>query len=538
MFEMVRNNGTVRKVWGYGIETIMESPDPLDLSSVRSLFPHIPKEVFAPSSKKPVDILMGNNFLGLHPDGGIGRDAFGDMRAYQSQFGLGWVLAGTHPDIKPGSSKLSANALNLARIFKCEVIPELLPSIWEGECLGVLPPKRCGKCLRCSQSSDPGLIHSRKEQEELENMTEMRKYCPVEDIHYVARELNPADVGTRGFAKVADLGPDSFWQRGPAFLCSRRDLWPVSRDFVREEVPDDEVRGKTVSQPVFCAWLRATYMNSSVRDVPLPDLWHAVLRAIQYSNNLDKVLRILAMVIVGWKMKSEGHPPTKEGVEVISAGNLESAEKLFLLSAMPETVSAAQAGKLVSLNPEKAGAIIVTSGRIGEESLSRILGVPYLPILMASSRAAYLYMVRAHEEEFGTVHCSVAETLLLSLALPPGVELSYPELVTLLARISYTVNSRPLGLANVSQSDNQEDIMMPISPNMMLLSRSSSNSPPMEYSPDDKFCASLSYVAQVEKEWWDRWIKTVLPTLFKYKRWKTKQRNLEVGELVMLKYPG
>ena len=90
------------------------------------------------------------------------------MRAYQSQFGLGWVLAGTHLDIRPGRSMLSANALNLARIFKCEVVPELLPSFWEGECLGVLPPKRCGKCLRCSQCSDPGLIHSRKEQEELE----------------------------------------------------------------------------------------------------------------------------------------------------------------------------------------------------------------------------------------------------------------------------------------------------------------------------------------------------------------------------------
>ena len=75
----------------------------------------------------------------------------------------------------------------------------------------------------------------------------------------------------------------------------------------------------------------------------------------------------------------------------------------------------------------------------------------------------------------------------LSMSLRPGVELNYPELVTLLARISYTVNSRPLGLANVSQSDHQEDMMMPLTPNMMLLSRSSSNSPPMEYSPDERF---------------------------------------------------
>ena len=34
----------------------------------------------------------------------------------------------------------------------------------------------------------------------------------------------------------------------------------------------------------------------------------------------------------------------------------------------------------------------------------------------------------------------------LSLALAPGVDLTYPEMVTLPAKISYTVNARPLGL--------------------------------------------------------------------------------------------
>ena len=52
----------------------------------------------------------------------------------------------------------------------------------------------------------------------VENMTEMRRYCPVEDISYVASEMNPAVVGTRGSARVADLGPDSFWYRGPHFF--------------------------------------------------------------------------------------------------------------------------------------------------------------------------------------------------------------------------------------------------------------------------------------------------------------------------------
>ena len=1258
MFTMVLNNGFERKVWAYGIDSIMAPPDPLDLTCLRTLFPPIPKEVFAPTEKKPVDILMGNNFLGLHPDGGLGRDAVGDMRAYQSQFGLGWVLAGTHPDIKPGVVQLSYCAFNISRTFRCEVVPEMLPSFWEGECLGVLPPKRCGRCLRCRQCSDPALIFSRKEQEEfemlensvklekgqinvrypfkidphclpnnrrcvvkmaekmearllksgqlsyynkefqkvldrgavvklsqeeienwkgpvnyishhgveqdsqttplrivtnsslkngvrslneclvkgpkslnsmlditlrfrchdsglvfdltkaynamktgpverhlrrfiwrfdpsgvwedyafdvvafgdlpaanlleiarnmvaddgqhidpeaarkikedsyvddnvgggtdeevrrmqgvrlpdgsysgtmrqildrgslkmkvmvrtgetdeevknlignkvfgykwdattdlmesvfnvfltnkkrkarsqpaltadsldllesssltkriclgitngfldflgiacpftlrfkllmrqffeeknvkmkwedkvpddmveawkdliaeavktsslcfprcvkpggaigaplvvqfsdgafpafcastylqwrvpclhglnecsedyvanlllakarvtplsgytvprselagavlgtrlalttvkalqteismkpkgvvmlsdskctisavetstralkpffhnrvseiIENMTEIKKYCPVEDISFIASEMNPADIGTRGTARVDDLGPDSFWYKGPQFLCSRRDLWPDSRDFIRAEIPDDEVRGKPVSQPVFLACMRATFMSSSSLTLsPLPDLWLAVMRVMKYSNNLSKVLRILAMVIAGWKLKSKGELLNRESVENISPFNLEAAEKLVLISAMPETATAAKEGKLVSLNPEKAGCLIVTRGRLGEESLSRILGVPYLPILMASSRAAHLYVVRAHEGESGSVHCSVAETLArcrvrvwivrardlckkvvsgcmscrrrkiklvgqqmgkvkeesltvcrpwtyisldfagpvkvkgavnarakkkcwilvyccrstkavellatlgydtgsfllkheefvarhgapstivsdrgtqlvsagrilavkaaegekespnkwdwsritrenhastwtfvpigsphynglpeatikvlkrtLSMTLGPGVELNYPELVTLLARISNSVNSRPLGLTNVSQSDHQEDTMMPITPNMMLLSRSSSNSPPMEYSADDRFCARLAFVAQVEKEWWERWIKVVLPTLFSYKRWKMKTKNLEVGEIVLLKYPG
>ena len=125
----------------------------------------------------------------------------------------------------------------------------------------------------------------------------------------------------------------------------------------------------------------------------------------------------------------------------------------------------------------------------------------------------------------------------LSLALHTGVVLSYPELVTLLARISCSVNSRPLGLASVSPSSQQEDHMVPLTPNMMLLARSSNSSPTIEYSDDDRFCRRLAYVGEVEKEWWGRWVTQVLPTLFSYKKWKVKKENIKVGELVMLHYP-
>ena len=73
---------------------------------------------------------------------------------------------------------------------------------------------------------------------------------------------------------------------------------------------------------------------------------------------------------------------------------------------------------------------------------------------------------------------------------------------------------------------------------MMLLGRSSSVSPPMTYNANEKFCARLAFVAEVEKDWWRSWVKQVLLTLFSYKKWKKSQGNIQVCEIVMLHYPG
>ena len=80
--------------------------------------------------------------------------------------------------------------------------------------------------------------------------------------------------------------------------------------------------------------------------------------------------------------------------------------------------------------------------------------------------------------------------------------------------------------------------MLPLIPNMLLLWGSSNISPPLDYSSDERYCQRLAYVSQVEEDWWKRWYRQVLPTLFPYKRWKRKQNNLCVGDIVLLHYPG
>ena len=507
---------------------------------------------------------------------------------------------------------------------------------------------------------------------------------------------------------MGDIGPDSQWQTGPSFLSSRRETWPVSREFLKNKIdlPDQELRSKNLN--IFAAVKASSNLKVCSE---MPKLWKTITDILLYTDSLNKVLNILCRVIRGYKSGTSIENISKDPV----ASELQQAEKLVLLSAMPLTYQAFEQGKLESLMAYKKGSIIVTTGRFGEKSLSALLGVSHLPILMPSSRAAFLFMVRAHRGNDDLVHKSAVETLarsrehvwivrgktlaksvvkgckkcakdkkemcsqqiakmkpenlemckpwtyisldfagpvkvkgivnprtrkkcwilvyvcrntkavcLLATAgydtasfllrheefvarhgapkeivsdqgsqliaagdiissmqvpynwdwskvekenrssvwkfvpvssqhhnglpeamvkalkralnntLQSGEVLTYDELVTLLARISSSINSRPLGLSSTSNSDQQEDILLPLTPNHMLLGRSSPETPHMEYSKNDKFCNRVALVAKIEDEWWRRWKIHVLPTLFPARKWKKAEENLIVGDIVLL----
>ena len=126
----------------------------------------------------------------------------------------------------------------------------------------------------------------------------------------------------------------------------------------------------------------------------------------------------------------------------------------------------------------------------------------------------------------------------LKHALVPGVELTFGEMTTLLAEISFTVNCRPLGLAPVSGDSQQEDNLSPLTPNMLLLGRTNDDGLPLDYKSDDRFTTRLGYVSEVYGCWWSKWIKTVLPTLMPVRRWKFRKPNLSKGDVVMMLYSG
>ena len=199
--------GEKHAVWGYGLETIIEPEDPVDMSPVSYLFPHIPGEVFRSLPKKRVDILIGLNFNGLHPSGGERENCIGNLKVLSTIFGsTGWVLDGSHPLLSCSSLKFSSSVARL-RVAKVAVspilsveelpeflpvtsakmvttpscayggerLPELLPDYWDRDQLSVLPPRRCEKCRQCADKgkcSEQHQLRTLKEEAELKMISD------------------------------------------------------------------------------------------------------------------------------------------------------------------------------------------------------------------------------------------------------------------------------------------------------------------------------------------------------------------------------
>ena len=249
-----------------------------------------------------------------------------------------------------------------------------------------------------------------------ENISEMSKFGSVEDVQYVPSELNPSDLSTRATAKICELGLDSLHQTVPKFLCFPRSEWPVSRYFSFTDLPTDEF--KVRNKIVFSEAVRANFCNSGTI-VFSNNPWQAIEQFIHYSNDLKIIIRILVRylrgLMLGFKHKIAMNIENVAAYNLLASEptkvELESAENLLLLHGMVFTKDALEKGKLASLLPNREGKLIVTRGRLGEVSLQRLLGVSFLPILMANSRVAHLYMVHGHCGEFGLVHRSTVSTL-------------------------------------------------------------------------------------------------------------------------------
>ena len=77
-----------------------------------------------------------------------------------------------------------------------------------------------------------------------ENKSAIEKYTKVEDVHHCKSGDNGADIATRDKADMKTLELEGEWLAGPSYLKQPRSNWPFSREFLRKDLPPEEMRNK------------------------------------------------------------------------------------------------------------------------------------------------------------------------------------------------------------------------------------------------------------------------------------------------------
>ena len=93
----------------------MSPYDPIDLRKVRHFFPTLPACAFTCVPERQIDILLGLNFLGLHPRGD--PQMVENLVAERSLFNpSGWCIGGSHPLLNIKSTPQLTHAANILKI--------------------------------------------------------------------------------------------------------------------------------------------------------------------------------------------------------------------------------------------------------------------------------------------------------------------------------------------------------------------------------------------------------------------------------------
>ena len=187
---------------------------------------------------------------------------------------------------------------------------------------------------------------------------------------------NAADQATRPDSDPVDVAADSMWQSGRSYLKGPRSTWPIDRQFANRKdecIPQNELLKQ------FRCIIQLTDVSPPAGVEQLID---------PYSTNDWNKLIDVTKIMLTWFHKT-----------IVAHSNaallLQNAKKLWFLSAMPATIAAIRAGRLRELDIQEIDGLKVVQGRAAS-GMQKFFGQNSLPVIMGSTRVAYLIMLDAH----------------------------------------------------------------------------------------------------------------------------------------------
>lgn len=134
---------------------------------------------------------------------------------------------------------------------------------------------------------------------------------------------------------------------------------------------------------------------------------------------------------------------------------------------------------------------------------------------------------------FGGLHEAAVKSAKFHLRrVMATASLTYEELNTLVKQVEAVLNSRPLC---TKQTSNDDEIFI-LTPGHFLIGRSLVSVPETDIR-EKKVSLKQRWelLVQLKQHFWNRWSKDYLQTLQHRRKWTNKSRNIEVGEIVIIR---
>ena len=126
---------------------------------------------------------------------------------------------------------------------------------------------------------------------------------------------------------------------------------------------------------------------------------------------------------------------------------------------------------------------------------------------------------------------SLIKSVKVSLEKAVGdVVMTFSELQTVFYEVANIVNSRPIGM----KPGNDIDLGVYLCPNDLLLGRNDRHAPYGEFDEHASNQRRASFIQSLITSFWKRWQRDYFPSLLIHKKWHVKQRNVRVGDVVLV----
>jgi hypothetical protein len=107
--------------------------------------------------------------------------------------------------------------------------------------------------------------------------------------------------------------------------------------------------------------------------------------------------------------------------------------------------------------------------------------------------------------------------------------LSWNEMSTVFAEVECLINSRPLGYPSNDPND-----LQPLTPNHFIIGRATADVPQGPFREAKAYRKRFEFVQSLVQQFWSRFQREYVQTLMRRTKWQRKERQFEVGDIVLL----